>query len=122
LVFDCDRCAAFPRERGKKRPDFIVCLQREKPHKPCWYIVEMKGRVSHPRQIVEQLQAGVNAIQTDRRFAVLSPSDDLVPVVLYYGKIRTGDFDKRYVLFSGRVLPVKPRRCGIELESLDING
>jgi hypothetical protein len=120
LVFSCDRCAAFRLRKGKKKPDFVVFYQRRKSRKPCWYIIEMKGAIAHPRRIVEQLQAGIDVIQGDPRFAVRKPSHDLVPVVLYYGRIRAADFDQRSVSFFGKRIPIKPRRCGVELASLEI--
>lgn len=119
LCVDCDRCSAFPKER--KRPDFIVLHVGGKSSVSCWLIVEMKGRVAHPRDIVEQLQIGAWVIQNDPLFQVPQSFQDLVALLLHDGHIHDADYKSigsKRISFRGKLCRIKISRCGTELKHL----
>lgn len=118
LCVDCDRCKAFPKEEGEKRPDFIVLYAGGKSTSPRWFIVEMKGTVSDIGHIVAQFQAGAKVIQDNSRFRVAPSPLPLVPLLLHDGHIRADEFIRRRISFWGRPCEITIRRCGIELKHL----
>ena len=119
VCIDCDRCSCF--QEGERKPDFIVLYFRERPLLSCWFVVEMKSRVSHPRTIVEQLQAGAHMIENDPCFRVVQSPHRLVPLLLHEKGIHTADVqivNSQRVLFHGKPYPIKVARCGVNLTAL----
>jgi len=117
LCVECDGCGAFPTQGTK--PDFILLYAETNSSPACWFVVEMKGRVHHPRAIVRQLQTGADAIQNDHHFKVPQSPTILVPIVLHEGHIHAADFDiLKSVSYLGKSCFIRTKRCGIAIDSL----
>jgi hypothetical protein len=81
-----------------------------------WFIVEMKKSVGHLGRIIEQLQAGADAIQNHPAFEISSSSQRLIPLLLHDKHISTADLARRRITFRGNSVPVIYKRCGMKLE------
>ena len=116
MAVDCDRCTCIP--QGARRPDFILLYQQPGSSSTRWIVVEMKSRVGQAGQIVEQLQAGADLIQSNTCFHVKHSPLRLLPLLLHSRGIHTADvqvINSRRVTFRGRAYPILSRRCGLDL-------
>ena len=113
---DCDKCYAFPGSEDGKRPDFILLFVGGTESAPRWLVLEMKGRVSSPGRIVDQLQAGADAIRSDPHFQVQKPPRQLTPLILHDGHIRADDLGRKHVYFFGKRYEIHYPRCTDELD------
>jgi len=117
-AIDCDYCSAF--DRSDSRPDFLV-MKCSGEHRATWVVVEMKSRPSRSRHIVEQLEAGLCALCSDRRFAVVTSASKSFALVLHSRRIHHDDhriLTRTRMSCCGRPVPVLVRRCGVSLGSL----
>lgn len=113
---DCDRCSSFP--SSQRRPDFVLLTAWGAGSTPHWWVVEMKAQAPDIGALVEQLQAGVNAIESDHRFKVSGSGFELTPLLLHERGVKTADFRKRSISIGGRKLPILQKRCGVSLAQL----
>ena len=112
VCIDCDLCGTFASERedNEKRPDFVILYNNSAVSISRWFVIEMKGRVSHPRRIVKQLQEGANIIAGNEKFGISEYRGMLNAFVVRDKHVRATDFAQRYVSFRGkrsRVVVVK---------------
>lgn len=119
VCIDCDICRAL--EENARKPDFIVLYLPTGPAVRWWFVVEMKSRVQHPRDIVAQLQAGASAIEAQPQFAIAQSPQRLVPLILRTGSLRVADLqiiNRSRVSFLGKPRVIESARCGVVLGAL----
>ncbi len=118
---DCDKCGAFGDEPNSRKPDFILLSIAEQVSDSAWLVVEMKTHAGHVASIAEQLQAGADVIQNNRKFALEEPPHRIVPVLLHKRGIHTADIqvlNRKRIRFAGRGWSILTRRCGVDLSDL----
>ena len=118
---DCDKCRAFG--ANQKRPHFVVLHAAKRAQIMRWFVVEMKqGDVSDRSRIVKQLQDGATTVEQHSCFRIPGDPGDIVPLLLYGGRIHTADVQvlrrRKSVRFRGKDLPIQVRRCGTRLSDL----
>lgn len=119
VCIDCDKCDCFSTD--VTRPDFIALYVESNPSTSWWLVVEMKSRVQHPRQIVQQLQAGADVIESTPQFDILNSPQRLVPVILHERGLRVADLqviNRSRISFRNRPHVIKSKRCGVSLGTL----
>jgi len=116
ICLDCDKCGVFT--ENNRRPDFIILYYDSVRKVGRWLVIEMKGRVSHPRHIVEQLQEGAEVIALNSKFKVSDSPKVLNAIVVRDKHVRTSDFAQRHITFLGRRLWISVIRPGSSLSSL----
>lgn len=118
VCFDCDKCTAFV---NQKMPDFLIACLRSQSGPLIWLVVEMKRNVNDVTSIIEQLQAGADAVANHSIFQINTPCLKPLPLVLHSGKVRSADIQtlhRKGVRYKGRRIPVVVKRCDAELEKL----
>ncbi len=114
VCVDCDSCAAFTED--ERKPDYIGVREPQSDPQAYWFVLEMKSRVSNPKDPVEQIQAGVNKIQNSPDFALDRSPSEVVPIIVHGRRgPRVADSDKYPVRFRGRKFRVLTRRSGDNL-------
>jgi len=114
---DCDKCSSFASD--DRRPDFIILFAGGAGSTLRWLVVEMKGTAPKIGTLVEQFQAGVNAVESDHRFKVSGSSFGLTPLLLHEKSgVKTADFRNVWVRMGGRKFPLLQKRCGVSLARL----
>jgi hypothetical protein len=85
-----------------KKPDYVMLCRNVHKNLSRWAVLEMKGRISHPRRIAQQLQEGANIIAKNMRFNVSDYPKTIYAFVVRDKHVRSSDFAQRYVKFFGR--------------------
>lgn len=81
----------------------------------------MKTTLAKTRHVLEQLQAGADAIASCPAFARLTEPRDLLPLVLHVRGSHNEDYSSmraKTVTFAGKAYVVRVRRCGIDIADL----
>lgn len=103
-----------------KKPDYVI-LHVGANTLRCT-VAEMKSVAHHPRSIIEQLQAGADAIQHDSRFSPLQQSSYLLPLVVHGRGMKADDAlylqSKAWINFRGRRFFIALKRSGVNLSGL----
>lgn len=110
VCIDCDLCAVFGGvgRNHTKKPDFVILYCNSDKDISRWIVIEMKGRIDHPRSIVEQLQEGANVVAENAKFKIRVFPRVLRAFVVRDDKhVRSADLMQRYVSFLGRKTPVR---------------
>ena len=119
VCIDCDKCSCFGPDARK--PDFIILYARSQKSLSYWFIVEMKTTAVHPRDITNQSQAGVNAIDSCPSFQLSISMGLILPIVLHQGGIHADDFGilrKQRISFHAEPIEINLQRCGTRLDRL----
>lgn len=117
VAIDCDRCGSFA--IGEHRPDFILLFGGETGVSPRWFVVEMKSTIRDIGELVQQLQAGADAILSKPNFAVPSSPALLTPLILHrHQGAKAADFVNRTISFFGKKFHILHKRCGANLVDL----
>jgi hypothetical protein len=113
VCIDCDRCNSFP--ENSNRPDLIALVVDTHSGLGRWIVVEMKTKASDGQAILRQIQAGVDAIETDPRFALADPPSRVEALVLHARGIKAVALDvikKGGIRFRGQPVRIRTARCG----------
>ena len=115
VCVDCDDCAAFTED--DRKPDYIGIVEPQSADTEAyWFVLEMKSRVSNPKDPVDQIQTGINKIQNSPYFALERTPSEVVPIIVHGRKgPRVTDLAKYPVRFRGRKFRVFTRRSGDNL-------
>ncbi|MCY4653762.1 MAG: hypothetical protein OXC95_11435, partial [Dehalococcoidia bacterium] len=96
-----------------RKPDYIGIIEPQSGTEAYWFVLEMKSRVSNPKDPVDQIQAGINKIQNSPYFDLERTPYEVVPIIVHGRRgPRVTDLAKYPVRFRGRKFRVLTRRSG----------
>lgn len=114
---DCDKCRSFASD--KRRPDFIILFTGGSDTASRWFVLEMKARVGQTGILVQQLQAGADAIQSHPNFRLSSSPSRLTLLILHERRgLKAADYSKMVIRMAGKKFNVLQKRCGASLAEL----